>query len=885
MGMMQVHLRTSTGRFLCRTSLYRCFVVSLVLCMVPIHVWASSRDNDHHHGDRFASAHSRFYRKGTRPKYARNLPFLIQHLKLTLKVLPKKRFIEGHVLLTLTASARSITRVTLDAAELNIRSVSVGGQKLKWLLEGNKLHITLRTPLLPKTQRNVRIDYSASPRSGLHFILPGKAYPNKPVTVYSQGESIYNRFWVPTFDSTNMRYTSETIITVPKPLMVIANGRLIKKTEKGAFVTYHHTMKYNHVTYLLSLVIGQFAVFKQIWKGIPILSYSPLRLAQHAKRSFENTKDMMEFFSSKIGFAYPYSKYAQVAVHDFISGGMENITATTLNHQTLHSASAHLTRRSDGLVAHELAHQWFGDLLTCKDWGHLWLNESFATYFAQLYTEHKWGKAMFNYTRKSSLGWYYGSHYHRPIRTRMYEHPSDMFDAHSYPKGAAVLHMLRRKLGDRLWWKGIQLYVKRHAHGLVETSDLRRALEKVSGLNLEPFFDQWIHTAGHPVVKFSWSFSPKSKQIRVTLRQTQSNRVYRFATQLRIFADKKQRVVSIDVSKKRQTFVFSAKKRPKLVELDAQGDMLMHLSAKKSRQQWLYQLLHGSSMLTRTRAAKQLYRFPNDPKVFAGLKHVLLERRVHFGLRAAAARSLRKMDSKKACTLLLRDGLRIEEARVRQIVAQQLGYCKRRQDVWNALLAVMRTDVSSGVRTKAVGAVARLRHKDSFKMMVEALRQKQDYGRIQTMAVQAMSALETPKAIPYLYRMMQAGNELRPRLAAMGLYAAAIVRFRKKKKAQHYLSLVGFLKDPHPWVRGTAIRALATLGDWRALPIMRRYAAQAPNWTTTRRTRRAIKRLYKQTKAKKGMKYLAQDLEKLHAMHSKLLKRMKRLEKQRTKRK
>jgi aminopeptidase N len=845
---------------------------------------ASTTDDDdvHSHGD--SSYRRRFARKGTKPKYARSTPFLIKHVHLRLTILPRKRFVKGTATLTIKPSSRNIKRITLDAAELRISRITVDGKVAKWNAEGYKLHITLPSTLTVGNVAAVAVTYEANPRSGLHFVLPDKDYPNKPVMVFSQGESEYNRFWFPSFDTPNMRFTSETVITVPAPLQVIANGKLLKQTTTGKMITYHHKMPFSHVNYLTSLAIGEFALYKQTWKKTPILSYVPKAAKALAKRSFENTADMMDFFSKKIGFAYPYSKYAQVVVHDFVSGGMENITATTLNHRTLHDARAHLTRRSDGLVAHELAHQWFGDLLTCKDWSHIWLNESFATYFTHLYFEHKWGQTEFNYTRMRSMRWYTYTPYKRAIQERVYEFPSDVFDAHAYPKGAAVLHMIRRKLGDVLWWKAISHYVKKHAHGLVETADFRRALEHVSGQNWEPFFDQWIRRPGHPVLKLSWKYVAKHKQIRVTIRQKQKQKPFSFGTTLRVTVGKKVKTIPVHVKGRRQSLVFSVTGRPQMIELDPFGDILMKYSAKKSPQQWLYQLTHGASVVSRLRAASQLGKYPNRPKVLAAIKALLNTEKAHFSVRAAVAGALGKMQTPAACKLLMNDGFDAKEARVRQAVAAQLGNC-RDSNPLEELVTMFRTDKSYAVQAAALTSIGKLRHPKSFGLLVEGLGYTGDYGRIQSAALAAMARLETPKAIPYLRKFSKRGPSTRVRLGAMTLFASTVKLFRKRKKADDVLLLVSFLKDPHPWVRGTALRAMSILGDWRALPHMRRFAETAALATTKRRVRRAIRALYKQTKKDRRWKRLGGDLEKLRKSHRKLLKRLKRLEARRNKKK
>ena len=282
-------------------------------------------------------------------------------------------------------------------------------------------------------------------------------------------------------------------------------------------------MAQRHVNYLVTLVVGKFKVFDlgtydgrvelPVWvRGLHEADY---------KRSFPEMHKMLAFLEGFTGLKYPYSKYAQAVVTDFMWGGMENTTASTLSERTIHDARAAGDWTSDGLILHELAHQWFGDLITCKDWSALWLNEGFATYLESLYFEATRGIEAFDYDRSRSSAWYFGGSYWRPLSERRFRHPDDLFDGHTYGKAAAVLHMLRQYLGDVSFRAGVQKYVVDHADGLVEKDDLRVALEHVSGRNLKRFFEQWVERAGHPSLSFEWRYNAERKVVVIEVQQTQ----------------------------------------------------------------------------------------------------------------------------------------------------------------------------------------------------------------------------------------------------------------------------------------------------------------------------------------------------------------------------
>ena len=321
--------------------------------------------------------------------------------------------------------------------------------------------------------------------------------------MWTQGQDEDAHYWFPCIDYPNAKATTEVKATVPAGYFVLSNGALVKTTSNASkkTKTYHWKMDIPHVTYLVSCVAGKFTGHTDDVDGTPVSYYvQPGREADGA-RSFGKTPKMLRFFGERLNHKYPYAKYAQIAVSDFIFGGMENTTATTQTDTTLHDERAHLDFSSDPLVAHELAHQWFGDLLTCKDWSHAWLNEGFATYFEALFREFDRGADEFGYYRVALQDAYKREdrdHYRRSIVTNVYVEPVDLFDRHLYEKGACVLHMIRTQLGDDLWWKAIARYVADNAMRNVETVDLARAIEDVSGLNFAPFFDQWVLHAGHP---------------------------------------------------------------------------------------------------------------------------------------------------------------------------------------------------------------------------------------------------------------------------------------------------------------------------------------------------------------------------------------------------
>ena len=410
--------------------------------------------------------------------------------------------------------------------ELDILSAKGSGDTLSYSLADGKLSIELGRSLSAGEEETVNVEFSGSPRRGLYFIGPDEAYPDKRLEAWTQGEDEDSRHWFPCYDYPNEMATSEMHVTVREPFIAIANGEL-RGVEAGPAPgtrTFHFFQAQPHVTYLTSVVAGEFAEFRDEWNGIPVQYYVPQGREDDGRELFKNTPAMMSLFSDLTGVPYPYAKYSQVVVQDFIFGGMENVSATTVTENVLYDRRARLDADGEYLVAHELAHQWFGDLLTTRDWSHAWLNEGFATFFEMVWFAHDRGQDEFLFHLRSEFDNYIGESgkYQRPIVTNVYNAPMDLFDRHLYEKGGIVLNMLRHLLGDDLFWKAIRHYVAtRRGHNVV-TPDLQRAIEDATGRNLDWFFDQWVYGAGHPTLTGSYAWDDKTSSAKLSLKQTQT---------------------------------------------------------------------------------------------------------------------------------------------------------------------------------------------------------------------------------------------------------------------------------------------------------------------------------------------------------------------------
>ncbi|RYE89271.1 MAG: M1 family peptidase, partial [Myxococcales bacterium] len=523
-----------------------------------------------------AMAGKPFVLPGTTRKYERSRPFSIEHIALDLTLDMGRKSVEGSATLTLVRVDPEATEVRLDAVALVIASVQLdqgqGPQPVRYVHDGEVLVVTVAEGV---SRARLVVNYRATPRRGLYFLAPDEHVRDRPTQVWSQCQDEDARYWFPCHDKPHARQTTEMRVRVPKGWYALSNGTLQGHTTEGEHEVYHWLQGKPHPSYLVTLAAGEFSVLDggEV-AGVPLTYLVPRGREEDGQRTFAGTPAMVAHFGQVTGTPFPWEKYAQVVVSDFIFGGMENTSATTMYEHILLDPRAALDISSDDLIAHELAHQWFGDLVTCRDWSHGWLNEGFATYFEHIDRERRLGLDEYELGVKGDLDAYLTeavSRYQRPIVCQDYEAPIDLFDRHLYEKGGLVLHMLRRTLGDELFWKGVQLYLSRHAHGIVETRDLLRALEDASGRSLERFFDQWVFKAGHPTVEVKVEHA--GGLLLVEVKQTQKTGadvpVFAFDLEIDIYPEHGEpRREILPVEGVTESFVLTQEDRPRFLVVD-----------------------------------------------------------------------------------------------------------------------------------------------------------------------------------------------------------------------------------------------------------------------------------------------------------------------------
>ena len=720
-------------------------------------------------------------------------PIDIRDIRLELRADLPKKTMEGTATLQLR-SLREIKHIDLDAAEFKIKGVSLaanGKEKprtVPFTHDGKKLTVLLDSPWTAGQEAALRVDYRVeNPKEGLHFFGPTKEDPQAPLTVWSQGEPISNHHWFPCIDAPDERQTTEIVVTVPEGFEAISNGKLLsrKPNPDSKTVTFDWRQDKEHPAYLVTLVIGQFDVVREEWDRVPVLYYVPKGSKDKVTTTFARTRDMLGFFSKRFGIHYPWDKYAQVVAYSF-GGGMENTSATTMG-DILQDERSTLDRDSDGIIAHELAHQWWGDMVTCRDWSHLWLNEGFASYAEALWEENRNGPDAYDYNmyqkahgpRQNAIA----GGKSRPVVDRRYPTPSSMFDARSYPKGAWVLHMLRRRVGDDAFWKAIQTYGSEHRLQGAETSDFRRTVERVSGRNLERFFYDWTERPGSPVVEVTTEYVPAARQARLVIKQTQTEEPFQFPLTVRLHSagSAKPVVLEQDITDRENTLLVPLTGTPTLVEVDPEQTLLGEIKETKGRDLWAAQLLQGSGVATRLRAVAHFRDSKSDED--RELLAEALGKEKFWGVQSEIASALATLGGDKARDALLQ-GVKYANPRVRRACLEGLAKLPKNAQIAEAALDVLRKDEPSyGVCGAAMLAYAKHGGKDVVAVLTPWLSRPSHYDMLRASALAALAETNDLAMLDSLVNYAKPGNARNTRLAALrGL--AQLAQKAKPNEAQ-----------------------------------------------------------------------------------------------------
>jgi aminopeptidase N len=770
----------------------------------------------------------------------------VLHYALDIAVNPYVHELRGKAAITLVP-LKSLNTVQLDAGGMTFASITLRGSASP--LVYTQRHDTLLVQL-PSEQTSsdtlvLTLDYSCTPDRGFYFVGPDRYYPDTPVQAWSQGEEQDNHWWFPCYDYPNDKATSEMHVTVPDSFTTISNGALlsISHDTTARTSTYFWFSAKPASSYLISLVVGRFARIESRFGSIPVYSYFPPGKEIEAESSFSHTPDMMKLFSDETGFPYPWPKYSQVVIKQFMYGGMENLSAATLTDRTLHDARARLDASSDGLVSHELSHQWFGDLLTCRNWSHAWLNEGFASYFANLYTGHALGGDEFQYAMHRSqldamthdLG-----PDRRPTVTNDYSEAADLFDSHIYGRGAAILHMLRFLLGDADFWKGIRRYVDEYQYMCVTTDDFEHAMEEASGEDLGWFFTEWVYHAGFPAFEVHSSYDSTARNITLMIEQQQEvdnlTPLYRMPVDVEVTTAKGSSVHRINVEPQREQLVsIPSAEPPTNIVFDKGGWILKSLVQPKSLPELFVQLKTGDEA-DRERALIELGSQIDSPMVMEEVANIL-QHDPFWGVRKKAAEVLGWATDPQAGFKSIAPAFRDPKSQVRVAATASLHNFKS-LDVLMALGTLVETDSSYEVVAEAFKSLVAIDPANGMRYCMRALSMDSERDIIRAAGAKALGYMKTGEAKKWLRGLTEYGQPEDVRRAAM---EALVAQWAPDDDVRALME--SLLHDTARVIRRKAAQQLGILGDRRSRGVLASIALHDPDALLREDARRAVRQI------------------------------------------
>jgi aminopeptidase N len=730
--------------------------------------------------------------------------------------------------LELEPIAYPMSELTLDAKLIDIAEARSPGRGVSFESDGEQVTYSFDPPVAPAERIDLYTRYTVTnPPEGLYWTPETAEWPGRAAQIHTQGEPETNSYWFPCHDYPNDRLTTEIVATVPKGFVVSSNGRLLsRESPTGDTVRFHWLQDQPHVPYLVSLIVGQFDIVDLGTDDLPMPVYVPPGRASDVEGTYGRTPDMIDFFSHRFDEPYPWDRYAQLVVWNFNFGGMENTSATTMHDTAILSADARLDHELTGLIAHELAHQWFGDLITCDSWDHIWLNEGFATYSESLWLEHDEGldayqaDVLANFDRVIAAD--SGAAPEAPgMVSNVYHRPLDNFfkPANPYSKGASVLHMLRMRLGDIPFFSGLGAYIDEHKFDQVETPDFRKAMEEASGASLEQFFDQWTSRPGIPRLKITSVWEEEASELVITITQTQTingdNPAYVFTLPVWIkagtwtSATTTTEVINIDRRRTEARIPLSAP--PTLVAFDPGMHVLAEMTIDQDHELWHAQAQRGPSLYARIQAIRALAQGPGANEDTALLSTVAGSDRHHEVVRreAIAALGVRAGQSDAEALLALDlDAPALQVARIAALASMELSL--NAAESRGSLIRAAATDRATTVRAAAMTAIGNLQLSSHFDLLAAGVNQESQHDSVRRAAITALGAFDAdPRSLQLVLPFTKRGYLSSTRATAI---EAAVRLGAPEESFEHVYAFLGDYERRVHRAAGQAIvdRALPT---------------------------------------------------------------------------
>jgi aminopeptidase N len=764
---------------------------------------------------------------------SRKRVFDLLHTKLDVRFNIPGAELYGKATLSLTPYFYSTSALELDAKGMEFSKIMLEGKnqksrELSHHYENDILSITLDREYHRGDTIQIFIEYVSRPNAraeggsaaitsdkGLYFINPQGKEAKKPIQIWTQGETESNSVWFPTIDSPNERMSQELYITVPENFITLSNGLMVFSMENGDGTrTDYWKQDLPHAPYLTMMAIGEYAVVNDKWRNLDVNYYVEKDYEPYAKTIFGNTPEMMEFFSRQLGVDYPWDKYHQVVVRDYVSGAMENTGAVIFGEFMHQTPRELLDDDNESIIAHELYHHWFGDLVTCESWANLPLNESFATYGEYLWIEYKYGRNAADHHLQGNLNQYLAESKNKQMDMIRfsYEDKEDMFDSHSYAKGGRILHMLRKYVGDEAFFESLKLYLNTHKFQSVEIHDLRLAFEKVTGEDLNWFFNQWFLSSGHPELEIKTSFNKEANKAVVKIEQVQNLKkapLYRLPIEIDIYCNGRVIKQKVTLRKQEEEFQFTVPSKPELINVDAEKMLLCVKKEEKNAEEWAFQYRNTPLFIDRLEAIENLAKSPS-PLSTEILAEGLNDK--YYNIRLAAIRNTQKLHAQNPEELkekLLHLSLNDPKSVVRAGALRQLSnYFSKDSDASNTFKAAL-ADSSYQVLAEALAAIAVFSDKEALEA-AKALEKEKKPAIINAIAaIYARSGNDTHNQFfLHSFENLSGYNQY----SFINLYGK-FLKGKSDETINESLSLLEniAISSPAWWVRLSAIQALSEL--------------------------------------------------------------------------
>ncbi|GMU86629.1 MAG: hypothetical protein AMXMBFR48_18710 [Ignavibacteriales bacterium] len=651
------------------------------------------------------------------------------HIALHLSFDFEKKQVHGISEFTFTPLTEGFALLRLHSKTTSVKSVTLRNKKLKFDSDDEYLSITMDKKYSSRDTLTLTIAYTSLPERGMFFFSPSKEFPSMPYQIWTQGQADNNRYWYPAYDLPDDKLTSEIILTVPQKFTTSSNGVLqdTLRDDKGNMI-WRWEMGKPYSNYLTSVIVGEYAVVTEELENTRLEHYFPPDWnTENLSYIYGRTAHMLSFFN-RLMVPYPYKRYAQIPVQDFEWGGMENITATTLNRRIYHDNCVKPNYSADGLIAHELAHQWFGDLLTCRDWNHIWLNEGFATYYTTLWEENYHGYdgyiASHMSNQRDYMGQWLGNIITATDSTKKAKIPVDLIGGNAYDKGASILNMIRYELGADLYNKAVADYVKQYRNSSVISDQFKDALPEIPHVNWDAFFDQWVYGSGFPELEIRYSYDANNRKVKIWVNQTPS-----FGSSLEFFIMNLPGEIltadgtfpfTLSITGKSAEFELASHLKPEAVTFNTHSAVLCAYDAVYTFEELVYILNYSADASARIYAASQLHKFDNRGTSFLAYA---LKNDKNFLVKKEIILSLDKINNIHSLRALFA-GLEDHDGRIRESAAKAIGAfgviiqaSGAGKEVENLLKTKLNTECNHYVLGGLLESYGKLKFEDSFELL------------------------------------------------------------------------------------------------------------------------------------------------------------------------